>query len=104
MTMIEPPILQYYLNTRILPEEKRSAHAVEEAHAKSDEVFKVLAHELRDRPYIVGHQFTAADVMVGSMLGWAKPMGLLEKAGSELSDYLARLVDRPAHKRAFAKD
>jgi glutathione S-transferase len=104
MTTVEPPILQYYLQTRGYPEERRHAAAADEAAAKVDEIFKILAHELRDRPYIVGSHFTAADVVMGSMLGWAKPMGLVDKAGPEISDYLARLVDRPAHKRAFAKD
>jgi glutathione S-transferase len=104
MATVEPPLLQYFMHTRMHPEEKRSAASVEEAQHKMDEVFKVLAHELRDRPYIVGNHFTAADVMIGSMLGWAKPMGLIDRAPAELSEYLNRLVDRPAHKRAFAKD
>lgn len=104
MTTIEPPVVQYHLNTRAYPEDKRSPQAVEEAQAKLDEIFKVLAHELRDRPYIVGSHFTAADVMLGSMLAWARPLGLLNKAGSELTEYTARLTDRPAYERATAKD
>lgn len=104
MTTLEPPLLQYFLHTRMLPEDKRSAHEAEQAHARLDEVFKVLGHELRDRPYMVGSHFTAADVMIGSMLGWAKMLGLLDKAGSELNEYFARIADRPAFKRGSAND
>ncbi|MCK6592418.1 MAG: glutathione S-transferase family protein [Polyangiaceae bacterium] len=104
MTTLEPPLLQYFLHTRMYSEEKRSAAAAEEARGRIEEIWKILAHELRDRTYIVGNHFTAADVMLGSMIGWAKPMGLLDKAGPEITEYLGRLAERPAHKRAFAKD
>ncbi|HZF48761.1 MAG TPA: glutathione S-transferase family protein [Polyangiaceae bacterium] len=104
MTTLEPPLVQYFLHTRMLPEDKRSAHEAEQGRAKLDEVFKVLGHELRDRPYMVGSHFTAADVMIGSMVAWAKTVGLLDKAGSELNDYFARIAERPAFKRGSAND
>lgn len=103
MTTIEPAVLQYALNTRFYPEERRSAKAAEEAQGRLDEAAKVLEHELRGREYLVGNRFSAADVMLGSLLSWARPQGLLDKH-TELLAYLARLTDRPAFKRATAAD
>ncbi len=38
-----------------------------------------LEHALSNGPYICGEQFTAADVYVGSSIGWATNFGLFEK-------------------------
>ena len=52
-------------------------------------------------PYLLGERFTAADVMVGSSLAWARSF-LPE---SPLLDaYAERLAQRPARIRADAKD
>lgn len=49
--------------------------------------------------YIAGDRFTAADVYVGSAVGWFTQFGILPKEGA-FADYLARLSDRPAWVRA----
>jgi glutathione S-transferase len=54
----------------------------------------VSAHD-----YVVGDRFTAADVCVGSAVGWFTQFGLLEKREA-FTTYLARLNDRPAWVRA----
>ncbi|MEH3100448.1 glutathione S-transferase family protein [Sphingomonas adhaesiva] len=54
----------------------------------------VSAHD-----YIAGDRFTAADVYVGSAVGWFTQFGLLEKRDAFMR-YLARLEDRPAWVRA----
>lgn len=99
MTTIEPQILQYVLNTRMLPEEQRSAKAAEAAAAQFEQASKVLEHELRGHEYLVANRFSAADVMLGSTLAWARPYGLIDKH-ADLAAYAGRLSDRPAYKRA----
>ena len=54
----------------------------------------VSAHD-----YIAGDRFTAADVYVGSAVGWFTQFGMLEKRDAFMR-YLARLEDRPAWVRA----
>ena len=49
--------------------------------------------------YIAGDRFTAADVYVGSAVGWFTQFGMLEKRES-FTGYLGRLWDRPAWVRA----
>jgi glutathione S-transferase len=101
MATLEPPVLQVFLHTIMLPEDKRSAAAVDEAKTKFAEVGRVLNQALTGKSFILGEQFTAADVMLGSSLIWAKFMGL---AGGfpELEAYTTRLSERPAFQRARA--
>lgn len=54
-------------------------------------------------PYITGERFTAADVYVGSQLGWGTTFGTLPKRDAFMT-YLERVMARDAYKRATAKD
>ncbi|MCH8551506.1 MAG: HTH domain-containing protein [Natronospirillum sp.] len=61
-------------------------------------VLDTLAGALRTRPYITGSQFTAADVYVGSHIGWGLQFGTIDSR-PEFIDYWNRIKDRPAHLR-----
>lgn len=54
-------------------------------------------------PYICGEAFTAADVYVGSHIGWGMQFGTLEKRPA-FEAYVARLQQRPAAIRARELD
>ena len=54
-------------------------------------------------PYICGDQFTAADVYVGSQIGWGMMFGSIDKRPA-FEQYYARLAGRPAAKRAAELD
>lgn len=54
-------------------------------------------------PYIAGKRFTAADVYVGSHIGWGLAFGSIEKRQAFV-DYFGRLSERHAYKRATALD
>jgi glutathione S-transferase len=68
-----------------------------------DTVMDVLAGALRTGPYVLGQQFTAADVVIGSGLRWGMAFKLIPER-PEFTAYTARLGARPALKRAQAKD
>lgn len=96
---LEPPVIQHFLHTRIFPEERRSAQVVEDSRARFEAIAKVLEQEIRGKSYMLGEHFSAADVMIGAVLDWARSSGLVDQA-SELSAYVTRVTDRPAYKRA----
>ena len=64
-----------------------------------ERVMDTLTATLEQQPYITGDAFSAADVYVGSFLDY----GVLEHHPA-FDDYLARLRDRDAFKRAKAID
>ena len=63
----------------------------------------VVAKALEPGPYLLGKQFTAADVVVGSTLRWGLMFGLLPTR-PEFMAYVGRLEQRPALRRAAALD
>jgi glutathione S-transferase len=68
-----------------------------------DTVIEVLAQAVKDGPYLMGEQFTAADVVIGSVVRY----GMMFKGIPERPEFLAyagRLAERPAAKRATQKD
>lgn len=68
-----------------------------------DTVIAVLADAVRGRTAIVGDRFTAADVVIGSGLRWGMMFKLLPER-PEFVAYTASLAERPALKRALARD
>jgi glutathione S-transferase len=68
-----------------------------------DTVMDVLAKAVSAGPYLMGDQFTAADVVIGSGLRWTM-MFKLTPERPEFVAYVKRLERRPALQRATAKD
>ncbi|NLS28749.1 Glutathione S-transferase GST-6.0 [Sphingomonas sp. S2M10] len=68
-----------------------------------DLVVDVLDGLLSSRPYATGDRFTAADVYLGSQVGWLTQFGMLPGRESFLA-YVARVQSREAYKRAGALD
>jgi glutathione S-transferase len=68
-----------------------------------DTVMNVLADAVGPGPYLMGEQFTAADVVVGSTLRWGLMFSLLPTR-PEFMAYVGRLEQRPALHRATALD
>jgi len=68
-----------------------------------DQMVDVLEKAVSDRDYVAGDSFTAADVYVGSQLGWGLQFGTLPKRPA-FETYVGRLHARPAYQRANEKD
>jgi len=68
-----------------------------------DTVLDVLAGAVGKTPYLMGDQFTAADVVIGSGLRWGMMFNLIPERPA-FTDYVGRLSQRPAFRRAEAKD
>jgi len=94
---LEPAILD-----RAFP---RAAEAPRAALSYGDfeTTMNVVAKAVTPGPFLMGDKFTGADVVVGSNLRWATLFKLIPKR-KEITDYIARFADRPAAKRAQAKD
>jgi glutathione S-transferase len=67
------------------------------------DVVQALTGHLAANEYIADGRFTAADVYVGSQIGWGMQFGTIP-ANETLAAYWDRLKDRPALQAANAKD
>jgi glutathione S-transferase len=99
MATMEPPILQVFMHSLRLPEAERQPQVAQEGRDKFEHVAAVVSKALEGRSYLLADQFSAADVMVGSTLGWSSFMGLLE-GFPVLQAYTQQLMQRPAFQRA----
>jgi len=68
-----------------------------------DTVMNVIAQAVAKGPWLMGDQFTAADVIVGANIRWGMMFKMLPER-KEFLDYAARIAARPAAQRAEAKD
>jgi glutathione S-transferase len=97
-----PSVLECAMIDRAFP---RAGEVRREAlgHGDFDTVMDIVAKAVTPGPFLMGDKFTAADVVVGSSLRWGTMFKMIPER-KEFTDYLARFADRPAAKRAQAKD
>ena len=66
-------------------------------------VMDTLEQAVSGRAYIAGNRFSAADLYVGSHIGYGLQFGSIEKRPS-FAEYWSRVSDRDAYRRAKALD
>ncbi|HEX4335660.1 MAG TPA: glutathione S-transferase family protein [Polyangiaceae bacterium] len=84
------------------PPEQRLEAIVIESRERLRESLAVVDAELAGKPYIVGEDFTAADIMVSYGITMARIIGELPKDFANIGSYLERLKGRPGYARAWA--
>ena len=99
MTEVERPALTVLLN-RIGPEEERDAAAADEAERALAPPLAVLDQAVADTPYLVGRDFTVADLNVASILSWARQARVNLTPFARAEAWLKRCHDRPAAQAA----
>lgn len=98
-----PPLSDLAQHTIFKPEAERIAAMVPDAQARIANWLGVLERAVAGEQYLLGDDFTGADVMVGYSLLLAKWFGLLaEQSYPNLSAYVARLEQRPALQKALS--
>jgi len=68
-----------------------------------DTTMNVIAKAVEKGPWLMGGQFTAADVVIGANIRWGMMFKMIPER-KEFIDYAARIAARPAAQRAEAKD
>lgn len=96
---LEPAIVDYYAATAAGGPEDRDEEEAKAAKARFEEIAGVLEKALGAGEFMIGGVFTTADLVLGSMLGWARSMRLLD-GHARLEEYVKGLTQRPAFRRA----
>lgn len=99
MTELEPQIMIISAENH-LAADKRNTEKSDHARDSFQTACVGLTRALGDRPYLLG-DFTALDVVLGSVLLWSRLFHLLDAAPA-LSAYCDRLKARPAYLRTIA--
>lgn len=87
---------------RALPAGSESP-VLETAKARAAHFMRYADQELASRPYFAGESFTAADIMMTTVLTQALPwIGVAQDAYPHFAGYLERIGSRPAYRKAIA--
>jgi glutathione S-transferase len=97
-----PSCIEPAVQDRAFPR-KEAARESALGYRDLDTVSDILAKAVSKGTYLMGEQFTAADVIIGSGLRWGTMFKLIPER-PEFAAYVSRLVQRPALQRADAKD
>jgi glutathione S-transferase len=97
-----PSCLEPAIQDRAFPRKEAPPRAAM-GYGEYDTVLDVVAQAVATGPYLMGEQFTAADVVLGSGLRWGMAFKLLPQR-PEFVTYAGRLAERPALQRAESKD
>jgi glutathione S-transferase len=89
---IEPALIQIFTKIEV--------SASTAAWGSSTQVFDVLDTALQKGPWILGEEFSAADVMIGSGLNFAVRLFKMVAARPSFDAYISRCAARPVFQRA----
>jgi glutathione S-transferase len=92
---LEQPLWTIAKHRFVLPEEKRVSAILQTAFWEFSVAASVLAKGIADRQYAAGETFTAADILLGHTLAWAKSTRI-ELGHDSLNIYSDRVLERPA--------
>jgi glutathione S-transferase len=97
-----PPVGDIVRHTLFKPEPERIPAVVEDARGRLGAIFAVVEKALEGKPYLLGADFSAADIMMGVTLHISRRLNSLEDRFKNLNAYLGRLESRPAFKKALS--
>jgi glutathione S-transferase len=97
-----PGCIEPAVTDRAAPRKEEARRAML-GYGDFDTTMDVVAAAVGNGPYLMGEQFTAADVVVGSHIRWGTMFKMIPER-PEFAAYTARFAARPAARRAEAKD
>lgn len=103
MSELETPLWTKAKHTQFLPEERRVPAVAETCDWEFLRAANTLAQHLEGREYVVGNRFTAADILLGGTLNWARKADV-NLGSAVLEAYADRIAARPALIRARERE
>jgi glutathione S-transferase len=97
-----PPLGIVVWLSRYRGESEKHADLVADAKDRARAGIEQVEREIGDGPYLLGEDFTAADIMLGFTLAAALMLGLLDDRYPKTGAYLGRLMKRPAFEKVAA--
>ena len=99
---IFPPLGEIAWATMFAPEEEKNPAAAEGARKRATATLEVLEKALAGKDYLLGREFSGADVMMGYSLMAAQYLGAFGDGFPVLRAYMARLAERPGWQKALS--
>ena len=101
MSELEQPLWLNAKHTFIYPENRRVPANIESAKFEFRQALKVIEGHLNTHEYMVGEQFSGADILVAQTFMWAQMVKFpLDTPASQ--EFLVRMKERDGYQRALA--
>jgi glutathione S-transferase len=97
-----PSVIEPAMTDRAFPR-KEDPRAAALGWRDFDTVLDIVSNAVAKGPFLMGEQFTAADIVIGSGLRYGMMFKLVPQR-KEFLEYAARIAARPSAQRAEAKD
>ena len=98
--MVMPPMNQIVVQTILLPPDRRDEVVLNQAKNLLTKSLAPVNENLADKDYLIG-DFSAADLMLGHSCFMANRLGCISDEMQNIKDYVARIANRPAFKKAI---
>jgi glutathione S-transferase len=102
MTEIETPMINIFLHRLMLPAEQRDEKVALAGIETLKAPFKVIDDQLRKSEYLLGDEFTIADLNVASVMSITQYLQLDLSAIPTAQKWLQKCLERPANQRVRA--
>jgi glutathione S-transferase len=99
MADVERHMLDYLFHAAMLPEDQRDLSIAERAAEQLGWPLEVLNSHLDGREWLVGDEFSVADLNVAGVFFWGKLARLDLSSAPNVADWLDRCLSRPAMPR-----
>jgi glutathione S-transferase len=101
LSELEQSLWTYGKHTFVLPKEHRVKAVLDTAHWEFEKSLKALTQYVADNEFVVGEQFSMADILVAQTLNWAQRSKF--SVPEDLRNYKENLYQRPACQRALER-
>lgn len=99
MTECQPPLVDLLIQKVFVPEDRRDVALIARREKQLPNIFGVLENELKAKKFLVGNEFSVADLMVGSAMGIVFSLGMDLSAYSNIKAWMSELASRPAWRK-----
>jgi len=96
---LQNPMIQVFIQKVFVPAERRDDKVIEENLNQLPPLMTVLNNALEGKKYLVGNEFTLADLNTASVIGIAHAIGLDMKPYSNINAWLGAIADRPSFQK-----
>lgn len=99
MSELQGPIIEVFIQKVFVPEDKRDNNIIENNLKKLPNLLSVLNNSLIDKKYLVGNQFTLADLNTATVASICPMIGVDLELYPNVKTWLAAMSDRPAFQK-----
>lgn len=96
---MQSPMIQVFIQKVFVPAERRDDKVIEENMNQIPALMSVLNNALEGKKYLVGNEFTLADLNTSSVIGIAHAIGFDMKPYSNVNAWLGAIADRPSFQK-----